>query len=415
MYQKLFILLIFLSPYSLAQKAVEHVYSPDVYSIQLFNPETNDETPFFKMGSQFILSFDLLNKGYERIYYSVKHYDRNWEDDNLFDSEYIIGYSMPQIYEYKNSFNTSQNYTHYTLEFPNKDLQLKISGNYLLTIYNNARKPIFTRKISFYENIAEIGISYERYSSSKNPNISQRVTVQALLPNDNNSILSQQISLCILQNNNWNNSQCNISPQFINRNSFTFGQLTNAFEGGNEFFSFDTKNISVPGYGTEKIIEENNVYSALLYPIISYPLDYTYNPDINGAYYFRRFDLNLERDARNEGDYCHVNFFVSLANPLEGKDLYVVGLFNNYELSDTNKMSYNEALRGYEKSIYLKQGYYNYTIATVDQKNGKISLSEIPGSFWQTENLYQGLLYYKPFGGTYDALIGYGEIRAARQ
>lgn len=415
MYQKIFILFILFPPFALAQKAIEKVYAPNVNGIQLFNPDTNDETPFFKTGGNFILTFDMLNVGYERIYYNVKHYDRNWEDDNLFDSEYISGYNMPQIYDYKASFNTRQTYTHYTLDFPNKDMQLKISGNYLLTIYDHARKPIFTKKFSYYDTMAEVGISYERYSSSKNPDISQRVTAQASLPNDNNSILAQQISLCILQNNNWNNSLCNIPPQYINKNTFTFGQLTNAFEGGNEFFSFDTKNITIAGYGTEKIIDENNTYTAILNPIIPYPTDYTYSPDVNGAFYFRRFDLAQEKDARNEGDYTWVNFFVKLANPLEGKDLYVVGLFNNYEMSETNKMIYNEKLRGYEKNIYLKQGYYNYTIATVDQKSKKMSLSEIPGSFWQTENLYQGLLYYKPFGGTYDALIGYGEIRAARQ
>jgi hypothetical protein len=410
---KRFLITCFLSQFCLAQQAVEKVYSPSVNGIQIFNPETNDETPFFKMGNTFALTFDMLDKGYERIYYTIKHYDRNWNDDNLFESEYINGYTLPQIYDYQPSFNTRQNYTHYTLHFPNKDMQLKISGNYLFTVYSEDQKPIFSKKIAFYENTAEVTISYERFSSSKNPDITQRVIARATVSN-NNTIIPKQLSLCIVQNNNWKNAMYHIEPQFINGNLFTFGQLTNAFEGGNEFYTFDTKNISIPGYGVFKITEDNALYQTLLYPVIPYPLDYAYNPDINGAYYFRRFDLNQERDARNEGDYTPVSFFVNLANLLD-KDLYVVGLFNNYELSETNKMTYDEKQGGYEKTILLKQGYYNYTIATVDKKTQKFSLSEIPGSFWQTENLYQGLLYYTPFGGTYDALIGYGEIRAPRQ
>ncbi len=413
---KKFLILCFLSQFCFAQQqAVEKVYDKNVNGIQLFNPETNDETPFIKMGKGFILTFDMLDEGYQKIYYGIKHYDRNWEEDNLFESEYIDGYSLPQTYNYVSSFNTQQNYTHYTLEFPNNDMRLKVSGNYLLTIYNDERKPIFSKKVSFYDNLTEVGVRYERFSDSRNPDITQRVIAQALFPNTFGAVLTQQLSLCILQNNNWKNAQCNIAPQFINGNLYTFGQLTNAFEAGNEFFYFDTKNISVAGYGVYKIINENGMYNTLLYPVIPYPMDYSYNPDVNGAYYFRRFDLTQERDARNEGDYTPVSFFVDLTNPLEDKDLYVVGLFNNYETSEANKMFFDEKERGYEKTIYLKQGFYNYTIATVDKKTGKFSLSEIPGSFWQTENLYQGLLYYKPFGGTYDALIGYGEIRAPRQ
>ncbi|MDR1877583.1 MAG: DUF5103 domain-containing protein [Flavobacteriaceae bacterium] len=414
MAKRILILCLF-SRLCLAQQAVEGVYSPSVNGIQIFNPETNDETPFFRMGNIFILTFDMLDKGYERIYYTIKHYDRNWNEDNLFESEYINGYSLPQIHDYEPSFNTRQNYTHYTLQFPNNDMQPKISGNYLLTVYNEDREPLFSRKLSFYETTATVGVGYERFSSSKNPDITQRVTVQATVAN-NTAIIAKQLSLCIIQNNNWRNALCNIEPQFINGNLFTFGQLTNAFEGGNEFYAFDTKNITFPGYGVFNVIDEDNFYHTLLYSVVPYPPDYTYNPDVNGAYYFRRFDLSQERDARNEGEYTPVSFFVNLTNnSLEDKELYVVGLFNNYELSDTNKMIYNEEQGIYEKTILLKQGYYNYTIATVDRKTNKFSLSEIPGSFWQTENLYQGLLYYTPFGGTYDALIGYGEIRAPRQ
>jgi hypothetical protein len=397
-----------------SQSALEKVYSSSVNGIQLFNPDTNDETPFISMeNGMFVLTFDLLDRGYEKIYYTIKHYDRNWNEDNLFESEYIDGYTLPQVYDYQPSFNTRQNYTHYTLEFPNKDIQPKVSGNYLLTVYNDNHKPLFSKRIAFYEDFARINVRYERYSTSKNPSITQRVTVQATVSGIN-SISSRQLSLCILQNNNWKNAIYNIEPQFVNGNSFTFGQLTNIFEGGNEFYTFDTKNISVPGYGVFKSLENNPLYVTYLYPITPYPLDYSYNPDVNGAYYFRRFDLNQERDARIEGDYTPVNFSVELKQPLDNKDLYVVGLFNNYELSDSNKMIYDENQGKYVKTMLLKQGYYNYTIATVDPKNNQFSISEIPGSFWQTENLYQSLLYYTPFGGTYDALIGYGEIRANR-
>jgi len=46
------------------------------------------------------------------------------------------------------------------------------------------------------------------------------------------------------------------------------------------------------------------------------------------------------------------------------------------------------------------------------KKEGRsLDFSEINGNFWQTDNLYQAFLYYRPFSGNYDGLIGYGETR----
>ncbi|MDR3272648.1 MAG: DUF5103 domain-containing protein, partial [Flavobacteriaceae bacterium] len=386
---KNFWILLLISSAAPAQQEGENIYNQDVKTVQLFNTETNDETPFIRNDRFFILSFDILNQGYQRLSYSVKHCDRNWNPDNLFDSEYVNGYTSGQIREAQPSFNTVQNYYHYTLQFPNQDMQVKVSGNYLLTVFDDRKKPLFSKRFSVYEPVGQVGIGYERVSSSGNPDLNQRVSVKAAFPNGN-SMNVRQLSLCILRNNNWENALCGIQPQFINGNNFTFGQLSNVFDGGNEFFSFDTKNISVQGYGVLKITKDGSLYNTFLYPVIPYPLDYAYNPDVNGAYYVRRFDLSQERDGRTEGDYTYVNFAVNMTNPLEDKDLYVVGLFNNYQLTDENKMIFDEKRGFYEKTILLKQGYYNYTIATLDRNSGKVSYSEISGSFWQTENLYQG-------------------------
>lgn len=396
-----------------AQQYLPKSYDKEVKTIMLFNPETNDETPIIPIGKHFVFSFDVLNKGFERLYYTIKHYDRNWNPSNLFESEYINGYNTSQINDYKLSFNTIQQYTHYTLLFPNNDMQPKISGNYVLTVYRDSPdKPLLTQRFSIYEPIMTVGVKYERINQ-KQTELNQKVAVDASYSDP--SLVVKNVSLCILQNNVWENALCNIPPQFITSNSLTFGQMTNVFDGGNEYYSFDTKNINISGQTTEKIEkDEKQVSHVFLYLNQAYPEDYVNNYDVNGAFYIRRFDLSVEREGSNEADYVWVNFGLSLYNPLPDKDIYVVGSFNNYELSEDNKLIFNEQGRFYEKSLFLKQGYYNYTYATVDNKTEQVSLGELPGSFWETENLYQALIYYSPFGGTYDALIGYGEYRMMR-
>ena len=58
-------------------------------------------------------------------------------------------------------------------------------------------------------------------------------------------------------------------------------------------------------------------------------------------------------------------------------------------------------------NIQLKQGFYNYTFATVDD-NQLVDTNQINGTFFQTENQYTVIVYYKPFGGLYDRVIGIG-------
>ena len=74
------------------------------------------------------------------------------------------------------------------------------------------------------------------------------------------------------------------------------------FPGNNEFYYFDNKNMNNPFdmvAKTENIAEVNYTY---LYPVWAFPMNYQYQPDVNGAFYFRRNDLGIERDADREGD-----------------------------------------------------------------------------------------------------------------
>ena len=157
--------------------------------------------------------------------------------------------------------------------------------------------------------------------------------------------------------------------------------------------------------GGEVFEGENYTY---LHPALAYPLNYQYQPDVNGAYYFRRSDLGNERDADTEADYAWVYFALD-SDPVD-KDIYVLGLFNNYEATEKSKMYYDEVEKKYLAKIYLKQGFYNYILAT-KKGNEPLNFGEINGNFWQTDNLYQAFLYYRPFGKNYDGLLGYGEYR----
>lgn len=388
-------------------------FAQDIRSVQLFNPQTNDETAVIGFNEQLILRFDDLSNSSTIYRYTIKHFDRNWQDDGLFFTEFANGSLNGMINDFQYSFNTLQQYTNYTLPFPNDKMQPKISGNFELIVYKDSQeKPLFTKRFCVVEDGANVGLNISRTSDARNPEINQRVEVQAT---GNNSMLMQNInsiSLNIIQNNNWNTGVFNQKTTSSLGNKILFQQMNLTFPGNNEYYYFDNKNMNNAFdmvSGVENIDGVNYTY---LHPVWAFPLNYQFQPDVNGAYYYRRNDLGIERNADKEADYSWVYF--ALDSEKTDKEIYVLGAFNNYIPNKENQMTYDENAKKYIAKIFLKQGFYNYILAT-KKPDGSLNFGEINGNFWQTENLYQAFLYYKPFGRNYDGLLGYGEFRTPIQ
>ena len=83
-------------------------------------------------------------------------------------------------------------------------------------------------------------------------------------------------------------------------------------------------------------------------------------------------------------------------------------MFNNYDISPDNKMDYDAKKGVYEKAIMIKQGFTNYQY-TIAEPNGKIDEENaIDGNFFETENNYFAIVYYRENNQRYDRVIGKG-------
>lgn len=385
------------------------VFGQNIQSVQLFNPQTNDETPVINLNQTLVLSFDDLTNSSDIFRYTIKHYDRNWQDDNLFFTEFANGSLNGMIDKFQYSFNTLQAYTHYTLTFPNDKMQPKVSGNFELIVYkDSAEKPLFKRRFYVVEDNANLALNISRISDARNPNANQRVEVQAVSKGGDLSSNVNSMSLNVMQNNNPNVTVNNLKPSATLGNKLLFQQMNLVFPGNNEFYYFDNKNMNLPADMVQTTELKDGVNQTYLHPVWAFPLNYQYQPDVNGAWYYRRNDIGLERNAEREADYSWVYF--SLESDPVDKEIYVLGGFNNFKPSKENQMQYDEAGKKYVAKIFLKQGFYNYILATKNP-DGSLNFGEVNGNFWQTENLYQAFLYYAPFGRSYDGLMGYGEFR----
>ena len=131
---------------------------------------------------------------------------------------------------------------------------------------------------------------------------------------------------------------------------------------------------------------------------------YTYNPDINGGFLVR----NISAKNQNiEAEYVRLHFTLQYFEDIGDKEIHIYGGFNNYTIDGSTYMEYDEYTDTYKNARLFKQGFYNYKYILVD-RDGSIDEGAIDGNYWQTENLYNVIVYYRDLGARYDRIIGFG-------
>jgi len=366
----------------------------------------NNMIPMFRLGDRFELQFDDLFGNEADYYYTITQYNYDWTPSQLAKVEYLQGMDNQRIMNYQNSFNTLQIYSHYTLSFPNQYNRITKSGNYMVKVFDSNQELVFSRKFMLYEEQLTVPLQIKRSRDISNINQMQNLdfvikTGDHLFQNPANNI-----KVALFQNGRLDNAIYNIKPQYTIGSDLIYRyNKETQFWAGNEYLYFENKDIRGVGNNVFNVTA-GEIYNSHLYmntPRANQP--YTYAPDINGNFLIN--NRNSENSAL-EADYAWVYFSLS-ANPfLNDKDIYIVGMFNNYSLSPEYKMDYNKERGIFEKPVLIKQGFTNYQYLIVDKK-GKIDYENaVDGNFYQTENNYFVLVYYRGNNDRYDRIIGKG-------
>ena len=360
------------------------------------------------LNDRLVLEFDVLNNLEEDFYYVIEHFDSDWNPSQLMKTEYLAGMDNLRIVDYVNSFNTYQIYSHYRLQIPNQQTRLRVSGNYIIKIFDDYDDLVFSRKFMVVEPMANVAVQIRRSRDVAMINETQSVdfNVTPTTSNFNNPL--ETIKTTVLQNNNLKTAIHGLKPQYIMGNKLVY-RYTNAslFWGGNEYLFFENKDIRATNLGIQ-YIDLQDLYHSYLYTNIERSrLKYTFNPDINGGFKVTVLD---REDPRIEADYTYVHFSLS-AREFTDATVYVYGGFNNFSTSKENEMVFNPKKGVYEAKLLMKQGFYNYKYVLVDKEN-TLHEGAISGNFDETENNYKVLVYYRDLGARYDKLIGLGEANS---
>ena len=383
-------------------------------------------------GARLRLSFDDLREDVGRYSYSFIHCNQDWTPSTLGQMEYNSGYGNDYLEDYDFSLRTLTQYVHYDLIFPNRNMRLERSGNYLLVVYDTQEenKPVITRRFMVAENVAGLSAQVTRPNAVSKIHTHQEVQLVANTKQLQPRAPLQELSASVLQNGRWDNAVTGVRPNLLGRESVQFNyQDVIVYRGGNEFRNLDLRSVQAPRTDVASITNEGNYYAMLLAPEQTRGSSvYVQYFDLNGDFVNFRYDrpvVNLADEFLQEnvarfgldftGEYIEVTFVLKPRNGLPiDEDLYLLGSMTEWQLKYDYRMVWNTSINAYVGRALIKQGFYNYYYVTdlsksdrkLERPGDRAGYDQTEDSFTETENDYLGLLYYRPLGGRYDRLVG---------
>ena len=394
---------------SLAQ-VPDSIYADGIETVRLYNAGNQLSLPIIKLNSneQVELHFDDIGANVKYYYYTWQLCDYNWKPVNLSPFDYMKGFTEARINTYRFSAIANTRYTHFQTLLPDRNSYPIKAGNYLLIVYldGDKSKIAFTKRLLVVDNKAVIAAQATQPFAPEFFRTHQKIQFNVDVKGLNDFNAAQNLKVVVLQNNRWDNAVKDLKPAFIRGTSVEYNsENSGIFPGGKEWRWLDLRDFRLQSDRVDSA-DYNKLSTTIYLKPDGSRADqrYMYYRDLNGM---STIEAIRGINPFWEGDYATVNFsFVPPYNQAYAdKDIFLFGQLTNYSLTDSLKMTFNNEKGIYETHVLLKQGYYDYTYLLANKYNRNIH-PELDGNYYETENLYTILIYYKSFSARADELIG---------
>jgi hypothetical protein len=387
----------------------------NIRSLQVHLTDDRDAPPIIPLdGSRQIeIKFDEMSHDYRHLTCHLTHCNADWMPSDLTPIEYIHGFRQTPVDDYRFSFNTTRPYTHYRISFPNADTQFIVSGNYVALIFDADRPetPLLSACFSVIE-ASTIPITAQITTSTDIDFNRAHQQLSFTLDTRRHPLHSpqQQLKVRVSQNNRTDHIPTDLQPSSIAGHRYLYEHNRRLiFEAGNEYRRFEITTTAYHGMGVEALDFHDPYYHITLFRDAPRARrSYIYDEDQNGRYLVRAINAD-DHDA--EADYFFVHFSLAVPEPFLGKVYIQSEAFNNL-LDARSEMQYNWEKKTYEKTTLLKQGAYNYLYLVTEGQTPAGKTAPVEGNFFETDNEYQILVYYRPTGDRFDRLAGALNIRS---
>lgn len=393
-------------------------WGQNIQAIKLFRTGDQTSFPLIQLGGSDVLElhFDDLDADVKNYYYAFQLCNADWTPAlwNTFD--YIKGFQNVRINTYRNSSLSTTRYTHYQAQIPDRNSTPTRSGNYVLKVFLNGdtSKVVFRRRFVVADNKVKIAGQVQQPFNSRLYRTGQKLLITLNTDVRTQVMSPTDLKVVVLQNNNWTTSFTIDRPTVYRNNYYEYtDEGYTALPALREFRWADLRSFRLQSERVQDIQVQGKNINVTVKPDASREgMNYVYYRDLNGGYTLEALE-NLNPFWQTDFAAVRFSYFPPNNQPLTAKDLYLFGELTNWATDTTARMQFNAARGAYEKTLLLKQGYYSYLFGTMPAgKKAMPDFSQTEGNFWNTENSYTILVYFRPFGARADELLGANTINS---
>ena len=380
---------------------------PDVGVVQLYPEGREADLPILSSRDrrQLVLSFDLLGHEGRPLSIYFYHADRQWRRD-LSPIEYMEGFRRDNLTEYTLSHAREPSYVHYEYAFPNDDVSFTVSGNYIVRVTEQGSEDdvLFERAFFLSEESASAQFALNRHLVGG----SQRSALQPVLrlvPPESLGADVFDFSTCFAANGRLEEARCSDRPITVQQPGLMFElDPDQAFQSQRASYFLDVADLSV-GSNIVDVDRSTTPQRVVLEEDLARFPDSDRGPLLHGQSRIGE----VVRDAADPdvgAEYVEVVFRYVPPDerPLRG-DVYISGSFNNWHVSEENRMTWQPANNWYEGRALVKQGQYEYHYVSKDARLRRVLRQSLPNA----RSLYTAFAYYR------DASIGTDRLLSVQQ
>ena len=400
---------------AVAQSKVDtriHIFDNNVHSLKVCLASNMYVPPVLMMNSddRLLVNFDYLDYDVHYLRYSVTHCNADWQPSQLVESEYVSGFNYADIDDYAPSEATYVHYYNYQFTLPNSDMEFLVSGNYLLSVYeqDDPSKILFQTRFSVCEGKVSVFPQVTSRTDIEYNNRFQQVSFDIRYKPNQIKDPYSEFTCIVSQNSRDDNAVVVNRPTMVGVDHVTYEHNRDLiFAAGNEFRRFETVNAHNINMGVQSIRYYEPMYHAVL--MVDEPrneLQYLYDKTQYGRFTIR----NAEAFGENalQADYMITHFSLNTLGKLNGGNVWLYGEFLEGYPASQAMMNYDASSDCYTADLLLKQGAYNYMYLWVPDGTTVGQTSLIEGDHYETVNEYLVKVYDRPTGERYDRFVGYG-------
>lgn len=387
------------------------IFNKNIHSLKVAPVDKPYGVPILSLeaDNQLNVNFDLIDYDVHYLRYSIKHCNADWQPSQLIESEYVSGFNQADITDYAQSEGTFTHYFNYNFVFPNEDMQILKSGNYLLSVFEQDApdKILFQTRFSVCEHTVNVAVETTSRTDIDYNNGHQQVSFEVSYKPGTINDPYGELTAIVTQNSRTDNAVVVNKPMMVGGNKVTYDHNPALiFNAGNEYRRMETVHVNSLNMGVSRIQYFEPYYHATVATDLPRnETQYLYDQTQYGRFTIRNAEAT---DSYYQSDYMITHFTLEPTVLLPKGKLYLQGEFTQGLPPSATLMNYEPESGTYTCDIMLKQGHYNYQYLFVPDGTKVGQTSYIEGDKYQTINEYLVKVYDRPMGERYDHFVGYG-------